>query len=193
MADTKQVKTIGEHHVAAELARRGWAPALTRDGLERTDILAVLTEVSGRRLVEIQVKTTLRPDWKNVNWLIGTKGQTASEHEREYFVLVAVNKDLNLPPRNFILPRAHLWAGTWIQHMDWQTDPTVPAGTRNTPIAQSRVHLAHVAGYENRWDLLLVDEKDAPVLLPPYFRSLAMGRRVGLPPGHRWNTEIPLW
>lgn len=43
MADTKQTKTVGEHHVAAELARRGWAPALTRDGVERTDILAVDT------------------------------------------------------------------------------------------------------------------------------------------------------
>src|SRR3954451_24010296 len=32
VVDTKQTKTIGEHHVAAELARRGWAPALTRDG-----------------------------------------------------------------------------------------------------------------------------------------------------------------
>jgi hypothetical protein len=48
--DTKQTKTIGEHHVASELARRGWAPALTRDGLERTDILAVLTEGLSRRL-----------------------------------------------------------------------------------------------------------------------------------------------
>ena len=40
MADTKQTKSIGEHWAASELARRGWAPAFTRDGLARTDILA---------------------------------------------------------------------------------------------------------------------------------------------------------
>jgi hypothetical protein len=44
VVDTKQTMTIREHPVAAELARRGWAPALTRDGLDRTDILAVMTE-----------------------------------------------------------------------------------------------------------------------------------------------------
>lgn len=49
VVDTTQTKTIGEHHVASELARRGWAPALTRDGLERTDILAVHTEPTSRR------------------------------------------------------------------------------------------------------------------------------------------------
>ena len=58
MVDTKQTKTVGEHHVASELARRGWAPALTRDGLERTDILAVHTV--GRRQIEVQVKPASR-------------------------------------------------------------------------------------------------------------------------------------
>jgi predicted AAA+ superfamily ATPase len=62
MADTKQTKTIGEHLVASELARRGWAPALTRDGLERTDILAVDTGPS-RRMVEIQVKSARTTTW----------------------------------------------------------------------------------------------------------------------------------
>src|SRR5690625_7720656 len=56
MVDTKQTKTVGEHHVASELARRGWAPALTRDGLERTDILAVHSGSIGRRQIEVQVK-----------------------------------------------------------------------------------------------------------------------------------------
>jgi hypothetical protein len=40
------IKTVGEHWVCATLARYGWAPALTRDGLERTDILAVSTTLS---------------------------------------------------------------------------------------------------------------------------------------------------
>jgi hypothetical protein len=40
-ADRKVIKSAGEHWVASMLARNGWAPALTRDALERTDILAV--------------------------------------------------------------------------------------------------------------------------------------------------------
>lgn len=39
----------------AELARHGWAPAMSRDGLERTDILAVLADPENRRMVETQV------------------------------------------------------------------------------------------------------------------------------------------
>lgn len=38
--------------------------------------------------------------------------------------------------------------------------------------------------YENRWDLLFTDESDADVLLPPHYRDLAMGERVGLPDAH---------
>jgi hypothetical protein len=37
-------KNAGEHWVCSVLSRYGWAAALTRDGLERTDILAVQTE-----------------------------------------------------------------------------------------------------------------------------------------------------
>lgn len=45
MVDTKMVKTVGEHWVCATLARRNWAPALTRDAIARTDIPAVGTDL----------------------------------------------------------------------------------------------------------------------------------------------------
>ena len=41
-------KTVGEHWVCATLARHDWAPALTRDGIARTDILAVGTLLPNR-------------------------------------------------------------------------------------------------------------------------------------------------
>ncbi|EEB62900.1 hypothetical protein CORAM0001_1151 [Corynebacterium amycolatum SK46] len=47
--------------------------------------------------------------------------------------------------------------------------------------------------YENRWDLIFIDEHDAPVLLPPNYRTLAQTERVGLPPGHAWHTSLPDW
>jgi len=193
VADTKQTKTIGEHHVASELARRGWAPALTRDGLERTDILAVSTEGQRRRMIEVQVKTSRRANWKTMNWLVGAKAFIPSLHEREYFVLVGVLDDLSQAARSFVLPRAHLAAAAWIQHMDWLTDPSVEPGKRNTPIGLARVSMATLAGYEDRWDLLDLDEPVSPVLLPEHFRELAQQTRVGLPEGHPWRAELPPW
>lgn len=194
MADTKQTKTIGEHHVAAELARRGWAPALTRDGLERTDILAVLTDKDApRRMVEIQVKGARGSVMNRVSWPLNTKAQAPSLHEREYFVMVAIPDDALLPPRSFILPRIHVAAAAWIQHMDWLTQPGVPIGKRNAPVDRSRVYLPDFEPYESRWDLLLVDESDAPVLLDPRFRELAQDERVGLPPEHPWRDSLPEW
>lgn len=191
--DTKQTKTIGEHHVASELARRGWAPALTRDGLERTDILAVLTEGENRRLVEVQVKTARGAAWKSISWPLGPKSQGPSLHEREYFVMVAVPHDLSQAPRNFILPRSHVAAAAWIEHMDWLTKPGIEPGKRNAPVERSRVLLTTFARYEDRWDLLLIDESKAPVLLPERFRALTKEKRVGLPAAHPWRKKLPTW
>lgn len=193
MADTKQTKTIGEHHVASELARRGWAPALTRDGLERTDILAVLTDPDNRRMVEIQVKTTRHSPGQRISWPLGSKSQQPSQHEREYYVMVAVPNDLDLPPRNFIVPRSHVAAAAWIEHMNWLTEPGIEPGKRNAPVEQSRVLLSTFERYENCWDLLLSDESEVPVMLPERYRGFAQEDRVGLPPGHAWRSELPHW
>ena len=152
MADTKQTKTIAEHHVAAELARRGWAPALTRDGLERTDILAVHAEGDERRLVEIQVKGARGPRADALSWPLGSKTQAPSLHDREYFVLVAIPQGLRERPRSFVVPRIHIAAAAWIGHMHWLTDPEAPPGKRNAPVDRSRVRVDTFLGYEDRWD-----------------------------------------
>lgn len=193
MVDTKLTKSIGEHHVAAVLARRGWAPALTRDGLERTDILAVQSNGAGRRMVEVQVKTARAASWESTNWQLGTKSQVRSLHERELFVLVAVPNDDAVAPRSFVVPRSHVAAAAWIQHMDWLTDPRVETGRRTTPIDRARVYLPTFAAYEDRWDLLLIDESEAAVLLPRRIRELAQEVRVGLPVDHPWHTVLPEW
>jgi hypothetical protein len=193
VVDTKQTKTIGEHHVAAELARRGWAPALTRDGLERTDILAVLAEDDHRRLVEIQVKSARGPRVEGISWPLGTKSQGPSRGPHEFFVMVAIPHDLSLPARSFVVPRIHVAAAAWIEHMDWLTQPGVPAGQRNAPVERSRVLMSTFKDYENRWDLLLDDQANAPVLLPQRFHALALDSRVGLPPEHEWRRSLPEW
>ncbi|MFE6967205.1 hypothetical protein ACFVAJ_19120 [Agromyces sp. NPDC057679] len=193
MADTKQTKTIGEHYAAAELARRGWAPAFTRDGLARTDILAVMTEGVDRRLVEIQVKATRHVVGGRISWMLGEKAQMPSLHDREFFVLVAVPLQADVPPRFFVVPRTHLAAAAWIQHMAWLTDPSIPAGARNASVNQARVSVDVFTAYESRWDFLMLDDPDVPVLLPRHMRGWALEDRVGLPPGHPWAEHLPDW
>jgi len=193
MADTKQTKTIGEHHVASELARRGWAPAMTRDGIERTDILAVMTNDEHRRLVEIQVKTARGPRFDNISWPLGPKAQDPISAEHEFFVLVAVPDDLALSTRSFIVPRRHIAAAAWIEHMQWLTDPAAKPGTRNVGPDRARSTLRTFASYEGRWDLLLLEQCDAPVLLPSEFRLWTQLDTVGLPDRHPWHDALPDW
>lgn len=192
--DTKLTKSIGEHHVAAELARHGWAAALTRDGLARTDLLAVHTQDEERRLtVELQVKTTLhKPD--KISWLLGTKSQMPAASPREWFVLVAAPTDTTSPLRSFVIPRDHVAAAAWISHETWRTDPTIAKGKRNVGPDQSRVGVDNFAAYEGRWDLLHAETADdVPVLLPGWMRDNAQLDRVGLPPNHPWKEQLPDW
>lgn len=191
MADTKQTKTIGEHWVASELARRAWAPTFTRDGLERTDILAV-HQGPGRPMIEVQVKgaTGTLP---TTSWPLGKKSQQPPESDREWFVLCLIAPDPTIPVRGFVVPRAHVAAAAWIQHMDWLTTPGVAVGKRNAPVAASRVPVTVFERYEGLWDQLRKPASEADVLLPPRFRSLATDPRVGLPPDHPWENLLPDW
>jgi hypothetical protein len=80
------INSVGEHWVCSVLARHGWAPALTRDGLERTDILAVQTiEGRDRQMVEVQVKTMTQQryeaKWK---WQLGVKAQERARSDQEW-------------------------------------------------------------------------------------------------------------
>lgn len=107
--------------------------------------------------------------------------------------MVAIPHDLSLPPRSFVVPRIHVAAAAWIEHMDWLTAPGVPAGQRNAPVERSRVLMPTFKDYEDRWDLLLDDQRSAPVLLPQRFHALASEPRVGLPPEHEWREAMPDW
>lgn len=189
--DTKQTKSIGEHWVASELARRDWAPALTRDGLERTDILAVRT-VGERLQIEVQVKSARAGDAR-ASWPLGLKSQQPPLHDYEWFVMVAADPNVACPLRGFVIPRSHIAAAAWIAHMGWLTDPNAEPGKRNVGVDRSRVRLPDLEGYEGRWDLLDRPTTEAPILLPSRFHELALLDRVGLPPEHPWRDGLPDW
>ena len=189
--DTKQTKSIGEHFVCAMLARHDWAPALTRDGLARIDILAVQTR-GDRQMIEVQVKS-IRGDQPKSSWPLGPSAQSLAVSDREWFVFVAIPHVSDLPMRSFVVPRDHVVAAAWIAHMHWLTEEGVPAGTRNTGIDRARVSLTALEGYENQWSTLLSPATDAPVRLPSAYREYALGRRVGLPSDHPWRITMPHW
>jgi hypothetical protein len=191
MVDKKMSKSAGEHWTCAALSLLGWGAALTRDGLERTDILAVQS-TGERRMIEVQVKAARGLD-DRVSWPLGVKAQLPSQSDREWFVLVMLPDQPVISPRAFIVPRDHVAAAAWISHMNWLTDPSAAQGKRNAPVDRSRV-LAPIWGrYENRWDLLDHSAHKAPVLLPPAYRDLANDPRVGLPPKHPWHAVLPKW
>ncbi len=192
VVDTKLTKSAGEHWVCSVMSRIGWGVALTRDGVERTDILGVAPTSTGRRRIEIQVKTC-NGDSGRANWLISDKSQQIAVHDDEWFVMVALGEPHAQAPRSFVLPRDHVSAAAWIKHQHWLTEPGVPAGKRNTDVGRARISVETVAGYEDRWDLLEEPTTRCPVLLPPEFRGLAQSPRVGLPEAHPWRQVLPVW
>ncbi|KXP08826.1 hypothetical protein [Tsukamurella pseudospumae] len=183
--DKKLVKSVGEHWVCSELARRGWATALTRDGLARTDILAVNTELPDRPMIELQVKTvTQQRPGQSVRWLVGkTVGQNDAS-DREWFVLVVVPPG-DSPLKGYVIPRDHLTAATHLQHTDWLKTPN-PKRERRAGMDQARLHDTKIENYSGRWDLLERPTSESPDLLPAELTALIDDPRVGLPDGHPW-------
>lgn len=192
MADKKMTKSAGEHWVCSVLSRMGWAAALTRDGIERTDILAVLTDSESRAMIEVQVKATADPVAR-ASWFLGKKSQQPAQSGHEWYVLVAFGDNATAAPHTYIVPRNHVAAGAWISHMNWLTDPDAKPGTRNADVDKARVTADVFRGYEDRWDLLERPTNDVPVLLPGPYHGLAVDERVGLPPDHPWHTDLPRW
>jgi hypothetical protein len=189
VVDNKLTGSSGEHYVCYALARQGWAASLTRDGLQRTDILAVNTD--SRRVVEIQVKAAMPV--RAPSWMLGTKGLVPAASDHEWYVFVALSPTVNQAPTCYVVPRDHVAAATWIVHQDWLTSPTVVAGRRNAPVSQARVSMRAWERYESRWDLLEQPTDQVPILLPPEMRQLAQEDRVGLPEDHPWKGALPTW
>ncbi len=169
------------------LARYLWAASLTRDGLERTDVLAVHS--LSRVMIEVQVKTTTSSSWP-----LGRKGTLPARSEREWYVLVKLGPPPGLPD-TYVVPRDHVAAATWIGHRAWLTNPDVEPGKRNAPVDRARIGEEVWADYRDRWDLLQTDTRLVQVLLPGWMRSAMDLNRIGLPPEHPWRerNQVPDW
>ena len=191
MADTRLTTSIGEHWVCSMLARHDWAAALTRDGLERTDILAVGTTLEDRPLVEIQVKTATGASEKT-SWALNRKAQQMAQSPREWFVFVAC-RHCRVGRVGFVVP-----ATAWRPRCGWCTRTgsltrAARPGARDAALDRARVRMNVWAGYEDRWDLLATPTDEVPVLLPGWVRERALEARVGFPAGHPWCDDLPGW
>lgn len=183
-SDRKLSASAGEHYVCSMLARRGWAASLTRDGLARTDVLAV--EASDeRRMVEVQVKTITAGSWP-----LGRKGIAGSVSDREWYVFVMLGEFPDRP-RTWVVPRDHVAVATWVGHMSWLNSSDAKPGTRNAGIDRARIGSEVWERYEDGWEALSEPAWGMPVLLPGWIRHWIDDPRVGLPEGHRWREEIP--
>jgi hypothetical protein len=186
--DTKLSGVAGEHHVCSMLARFLWAPSLTRDGLERTDILAVHSQT--RRMIEVQVKSLRGPGL----WPLGRKGTRPAIADHEWYVMVRLPPPPG-EPESYVVPRDHVAAATWIAHMNWLTDPDARPGARNAGIESARLGSDVLGPYRDRWEDLLTPTFDLPVLLPGWMRATMREQRVGLPSDHPWQdvAAVPAW
>jgi hypothetical protein len=166
------------------LARAGWAASLTRDGLARTDILAVQASAE-RRMIEVQVKTV-----RTGSWPLGRKGIEPAISDREWYVLVLLGSFPD-QPGTWVVPRDHVAAATWIGHMSWLRDPKAVPGKRNAGIESARIGPETFERYRDRWDLLDAPATAAPVMLPGWMRKQFDVEGIGLPPGHPWLQHPP--
>ena len=193
MTDKKLTKNAGEHWVCSVLARCGWSAALTRDALERTDILAVHTEGDARTAIEVQVKTATWVDDME-RWRLGKNDQKPARSRFEWYALVILRPDAPTSAlRTFFVPRDHVAAAAWIGHRDWLADKSVPPGTRNADMNWSRVKPETFEAYEDGFDWLDTPTDEVPVMLPERYRKLALDPEVGLPDKHPWKTSLPEW
>jgi hypothetical protein len=187
--DTKLTGAAGEHHVCSMLARYGWAASLTRDGLERTDVLAVHSIT--RTMIEVQVKT-LRAGG---SWLLGRKGTLPAVSDHEWFAFVRLGDPPN-PPESWLVPRNHVAAATWVGHMSWLLDPSAPQGKRNAGIESARMGEEVWAGYKDAWTDLGASTTDVAVRLPVWMKAkMSSGDIPPLPNDHPWldPTHVPAW
>ena len=191
VSDTKAVKSVGEFWTCCKLAMNGWAPALTRDGLERTDILAERSHAPfDVTQISVQVKTS-----RNERWALNPAKIGSQRSLYEWFVLVGWNEN-EQTLSSYIVPRNHVSAGAWLGHMRWLTDPTAKRN-RNCGPEQARMDVSVFGDYKDRWDLLLKPTSQTPILLPHELNEFALiadASNSKLPEWHPWSGDsLPEW
>ncbi|GAA4755064.1 hypothetical protein GCM10025783_30260 [Amnibacterium soli] len=184
----------GEHWVCSMLARHGWAVSLTRDGMERTDILGVKAIGGERRVIEVQVKTASdRGADLDTSLRLGKHGSDVARSKHEWFALVLMPSPAKaLSPRTFIVPRDHVNAARAITYGQWRFDPE-HEGKRTTTLTSALTRLWPFADYEGAWELLDLETPQVDVRLDSRLQEWLQLDYVHLPDGHPWQKSKTPW
>lgn len=188
--DTKQVKSVAEHWACSELARRGWAPALTRDDMARTDILAVSTLLPGRPTIQVQVKSATKSTKRNrVSWHLGKSTSALDESDSAWFVLVVV-PEIPAPLYGFVIPRDHVAAATYLNHQSVFTGAGRTPDHPDVELDRMRISETVFEAYQDRWDLLDSPTSEVPIMLPKPLLELIDDQRIRSPE-RPWAPQGP--
>jgi hypothetical protein len=152
----------GVYFVAAELSRRGYVALATSRNLRTYDIIAYKPEE--KRVIPIQVKTRLQhlEDIKRelTPSIIQCKGieieEKVSKIEDVLFIFVYLYKDLNKPPRFFIVPSSivkELIIKSWEDYIQNSKHKKPIEEIKNNPHPMG-IQFKYLLEFENKWDLL---------------------------------------
>jgi hypothetical protein len=109
----------GEHHVMAELLRRGYIAALAPQGVPNADI--VVTDIEGTRLCSVQVKTR-RDIGSDGGWHMKAKHENF-RGDRLFFCFVDFGRDPTASPSVLVLPSARVAEVLAATHQQWLATP----------------------------------------------------------------------
>jgi hypothetical protein len=164
----------GEYFVAAELSLRGWLATVTIKNAPDTDILA--QKPATGIVVAIQTKTASLGN----NFQLNRKCEVPARSQNEWYVLVKIREE-NTRPSFYIVPRDIMAGAVYAQHLEWLSRPGL-TGTPHKDTERRGIVAAHVAGYEDRWDLLDKPANEAPLLVDRWYTDCV--KKFGLPSGH---------
>jgi hypothetical protein len=118
-SQTTLLGAAGEHHVMAELLRRGYIAALAPHGVPNADI--VVTDVEGTRLCSIQVKTR-RDIGSDGGWHMKAKHE-AIRGDRLFYCFVDFGKTPDDRPTVHVLPSVLVADVLTTAHRKWLATP----------------------------------------------------------------------
>jgi hypothetical protein len=152
----------GVYFVAAELSRRGYVALITSRNLKTYDIIAYKPEEN--RVIPIQVKTRFQ-HLENIEKeltpsLLQCKGieieEKVNEIEDVLFIFVYLYRDMNKPPRFFIVPSSivkELIIKSWEDYIQ-NSKHKKPIEEIKNNLHPMQIPFKYLLEFENKWDLL---------------------------------------
>lgn len=157
----------GEHHVVAELLRRGYIAALAPQGVPNADI--VVTDLEGSRLCSIQVKTR-RDIGSDGGWHMKAKHENIKS-DRLFYCFVDFGKSTDTRPAVHVLPSILVTEVLFTAHRKWLANPgknsqphkdgqmrrLLPDYTRTFGSTDNPYPAGWLSEYRDAWHLLKLD------------------------------------